>query len=157
MREEIETARFRFCAEAGVRQGQEGRTRCRWSLEAEEELPVGYRRLAKPKVEVETDHDTLESPRNRATGNRLTFVEGVPVGSDGECTGTLRGRVLRREAPPASFPLHSPDRTTIAPETQRIATAAATTPRRSPPDEERTPHSGSRGTGRDQTGSGSGG
>ena len=43
-----------------------------------------------------TDRATLESPRLRAAGIRLTFVNGVPVTRDGHYTGALPGRVLRR-------------------------------------------------------------
>lgn len=43
-----------------------------------------------------TDRATLDSPRLRAAGIRLTFVNGVPVTRDGHYTGALPGRVLRR-------------------------------------------------------------
>ena len=43
-----------------------------------------------------TDHATLENPRARATGIRVTFVNGQPVSRDGRFTGALPGRVLRR-------------------------------------------------------------
>ena len=43
-----------------------------------------------------TDHATLENPRARATGIRVTFVDGQPVSRDGRFTGALPGRVLRR-------------------------------------------------------------
>ena len=43
-----------------------------------------------------TDRATLESPRRRAAGIRLTFVNGIPVTRDGHYTGALPGRVLRR-------------------------------------------------------------
>lgn len=46
--------------------------------------------------ETVTDHATLESPRERATGIRLTFVNGKPVTRNGRYTGSLPGRVLRR-------------------------------------------------------------
>ena len=42
------------------------------------------------------DHATLENPRARATGIRVTFVDGQPVSRDGRFTGALPGRVLRR-------------------------------------------------------------
>ncbi len=42
------------------------------------------------------DRATLEDPRQRAEGIRATFVNGEPVTWDGQLTGALPGRVLRR-------------------------------------------------------------
>ena len=42
-----------------------------------------------------TDHATLDSPRRRATGIPLTFVNGKPVTRNGRYTGSLPGQVLR--------------------------------------------------------------
>jgi N-acyl-D-amino-acid deacylase len=43
-----------------------------------------------------TDSSTFDSPYLRALGVLQVFVNGVPVVRDGECTGRMPGRVLRR-------------------------------------------------------------